>query len=1173
MSHGTTEPALNPSPSEARCTAALRRLPAALRGAVLADPEDCPLNEDFLLGHEDVAAAVRDPDVPMGQSRRQSWEALPGMRVVPFVADAVSEWAACLLPDSSVCCRARAFASDCWGTEVRTWPEHPWVVAIGADLLRIAVQIRAAPPAYAPLRRLRALLVRWLRPVGAPSRHGRFPQLAFLWHLLGLGLFLGECATAAEDRAAVPRTAARRLVAFTPPQRAALTGAGSEPAAAALAPWWVGQVRVLAGVDRARAGVYMMCAGPVAYIGMSANIHAAAGAGQLGFPDRRAAEHVRDVLQPARRSSMHKLRAFRASGPGDITFISLATGTPREMGCLERRLIKQLAPRGNATFATRHGWRRTETDAPPDRPGAARSRPPPRLRAGTSPARSAVQAAQNYLPRDLDRLFAAEARRATSASANTLREAHFDVAYWAHRAVTLQGACGPVDITVPTARAVFIAQVCTRSAAPSWEALWRTGGRRAFYEVGSAVRQLKRPGRRLLASQRWRRCSQRFGELPWAFKPLALPRGLPQAAVRQVLRQIAAHLARGCPWRALWVRTVLRPVQEAQTTYARRCFGMAAAARTCHMAELDAASPDVVRRALAGADMLRSKRYWKLPVVEDATERWRRASATVSEWLAVHSPCMPTAWRRQPLLLEPLRRAGRLTAPILMCPVPAPTAAYAAYVQELRPARHGEVLVIEDKDVAAAWRCGLLEYRLRTRHYLEADGVWRRSPLTPLQAGRYLEKLFRGLAARGLTPRCSAEQWARGVPSLYSTVKAKCWEDGRHSCERHAHCCVRRICSWARLPARALLRRVGKAWRLLVLWLGHGGGTPSLLTAARDLRARAALLEPGPDPSRCTRCGAHKTASAAVVMDASAMYEQAPPDEVLVAATTLAEVFRRRGFRGVLVEQTRQLRGRPWRPTGAYLAGWQFVSFVDMIATLQAFLAVRVATFGDTVYEQTRGLPIGGQLSDLSAALLLSLQEATWRQLHPLRVRAGFGALVDSRSCDKAIAQARYVDDMLCLSRSVCPDCLAALIVAQHPGIPFAMEASSAQGALPWLDLVVHSRRHPPHICMQLAEREWVANGAPHPRRFRVQPFLGRRHADFAGLRSHIRSSLTRWAQVGLTDFELAKAFAYHVLLFLRADYPPRLVVDAWVRHSEGYDRRRVVLAVLDRLQLPDDSV
>lgn len=406
--------------------------------------------------------------------------------------------------------------------------------------------------------------------------------------------------------------------------------------------------------------------------------------------------------------------------------------------------------------------------------------------------------------------------------------------------------------------------------------------------------------------------------------------------------------------------------------------------------------------------------------------------------------------------------------------------------------------------------------------------------------------------------QCSDARWLEGLPRLYVTQKAKCWATSQHVCSRAGHCCMRRIASWAAFPCRPMLRRIGRAWRLALSWLAHGAATQSMATSAKDLRSRCADLS-AIGGAACQRCGRAKDDTAAVVLDASAMYEKVPPSQVLAAARCVADVLRREGYQGMLVRQERRLRGRPTRASGSSRCGWTFCALVDMLRVLRASLTVTLARYGDEVFRQAGGLPIGGPLSDLGAGLLLGLQEAAWRRIAPLRLQAEWPQLPTAMSCTACLAQVRYVDDIITVSRAFCPECLASLVVDQHPGVPFTLEESSAQGAARWLDLLVYAKRSPVQLAPALPELPWILQEADVPKTFRLPPFLGERHMDVPGVRSHIRSRLSRWGQMQLSRRELVRVVVYEYLLFVRSGFPPRLVTTLWTSHSRDHREAAVV--------------
>lgn len=130
-------------------------------------------------------------------------------------------------------------------------------------------------------------------------------------------------------------------------------------------------------------------------------------------------------------------------------------------------------------------------------------------------------------------------------------------------------------------------------------------------------------------------------------------------------------------------------------------------------------------------------------------------------------------------------------------------------------------------------------------------------------------------------------------------------------------------------------------------------------------------------------------------------------------------------------------------------------------------------------------------MRNLGPGLLLVAQEAAWRQMPRLRRLNGFGVYADARDCRMALAATRYVDDVLAISRSLCPCCVAEWVLAMLAGVPFAVEHTSAESrALPWLDVRFHTDRWPPAVfahgaagTVQSPTVAWSTRRAHPPRR------------------------------------------------------------------------------------------
>lgn len=744
---------------------------------------------------------------------------------------------------------------------------------------------------------------------------------------------------------------------------------------------------MITGSVRPDSVVYALVGATRSYIGVSSHAHARAGASRLGLLDARHWEHMRHLVRPDRRGGVHKLRVLRLDPVGSLSTFVVQSGDSLRMEALERLLIRSVAPVANAQGAFVRGWRRPTPGA---KGSAERGRPPPRMRAPQSSCRTPVEAVVPMMLKAMVEI-QAERRRALQALASRrVQEMSFDEAYSLYRLTPHGAAIGPVDLRAPECFELRMSLLCTRDRHIPW-GQWRQAlGLRGLYALGFGLLELRRAGRRLLGIRRWRAFMEGIGEPGWSLPVVSLPRSATPGARHAVRQRLVALLADGDAARRSWVQLRLRVVMGPAETYARARMRMSSVSRVASLAELDAATPQGREGALQGADLVRVKRYWKPTLLQFPMSRLSRGVDALIAWFR--------QWQRHDRSgatmghAKAQRLAEFLAAPLLSDPPAACSDAYREYVSALPQAGVDQVVVIEDKDTSSAWLSSRCAYLIRSLHFVLQDWSWVRSALSPDGAARAVMEAHRPLVESGVLRPTSLDRWAAGLPSLYTTQTAKCWQDGARCCTREKHSCVRRICSWARMPGRPLLRLLGKAWRVAVLRSGHGAGTASLATGASDLRARSAALVPGRDPRSCCRCAAPKLLCVGIVMDASSMYEQVPPDQVLQAADVLLRALRSRGFRGILVRAGRRLQGRLWRHPGAYQDTWRFVTFADMRHVLAASLSVRYAFFAGAVFGQARGMPIGGPLSDLGAALLLGMQEAAWRQHLRLRRLAGFGA-------------------------------------------------------------------------------------------------------------------------------------------------------------------------------------
>ena len=159
------------------------------------------------------------------------------------------------------------------------------------------------------------------------------------------------------------------------------------------------------------------------------------------------------------------------------------------------------------------------------------------------------------------------------------------------------------------------------------------------------------------------------------------------------------------------------------------------------------------------------------------------------------------------------------------------------------------------------------------------------------------------------------------------------------------------------------------------------------------------------------------------------MYERLSVHEVWSALEGLVRHVRARGVRGVLLKTSSGLAGWPTRAAGHFGRGAVRVGLDAILAGVGVALSQPCVVVGDVVFRQVAGSPIGGPLSDVSAALVLGMREYFWQTLDALRDHQRFGrGDLRGLGATESVASARYVDDVIAVSRVLCCGCLDVLI-------------------------------------------------------------------------------------------------------------------------------------------------
>ena len=786
-----------------------------------------------------------------------------------------------------------------------------------------------------------------------------------------------------------------------------------------------------------------------------------------------------------------------------------------------------------------------------------RRRPPGRRRAGLP---DALRASLHWLAQADGRLCKSEgrgARREAGRLTADLRDLPFAEQYaaWQRARWHLGLGEGPVDIlstrgdTLLAAWFAGTSHVChdsllQRAAGDDLVALRACDAVQGLRHADGRRRALDRISRLL---RLWRLPARGVKAVRWPTKAAGCTAAAALGEVRACLTGRGRRL-----WR--WVRERTRVVLPRRQTHSShwnhiRCAR--AADVTALLATGAARGPPA---AGDQASMERVKRYWKLPVAVTRARALYQGRCEVHEWAR---RCFGASYSGRPPA-----RPGRLEALERLRGAPAGDSELSAYAACLAPPAEGEVLVQEDKDKSAAWRMPVQVYVHWMVYLLVADAThWRRVDCTVREVSEFYRHLHRLVLPARFRYMAAPHRWARfGLNYMYMNLKAKCFEHGRgRVCQKNGHSCLRKVVSWRTHPAVDYYRWVARGVQTLVTAWGRGYDVSSLKTAAAELRAKvAALSGPGAGrsvgagrrvscPTDCTRCGAHMPGPAVVVADAAQMYEEVPPDRVRQGLRSLISWAAELGYVGVAVCKRSSgpsfLVRQRWRhPPGSVLFTWEELRLGMDLALAQSAVSV-----GDSVWRQAEGLPIGGPHSPASCSVVLGADEAAWTADAAARALHRF--LPEGRRLSEQVALARYVDDLIMVSRVWCHACLEDMLTAMYRRpVQFDRQATSAHGQ-PWLDMWVSFRCGQLEIHMDGQEQEWVqCLAARPPAKFRLKPYLGDEEDSLEALRQHVSGRTARLKQAGLEGEALRKAVEREILVLALHGYPRELLLRVWSR-------------------------
>ena len=213
-------------------------------------------------------------------------------------------------------------------------------------------------------------------------------------------------------------------------------------------------------------------------------------------------------------------------------------------------------------------------------------------------------------------------------------------------------------------------------------------------------------------------------------------------------------------------------------------------------------------------------------------------------------------------------------------------------------------------------------------------------------------------------------------------------------------------------------------------------------------------------------------------------------------------------------------------------------------------LAQSAVSVGNSVWVQAEGLPIGGPHGPASCSVVLGADEAAWTNDVAARTRHGF--LPGECGLEEQVALARYVDDLIMVSRIWCSSCLEDMLTAMYrKPVQFDRQATSAHGQ-PWLDMWVSFRGGTLEIHMDGQEQEWVqCQASMPPAKTRLKPYLGDEAESLEALRLHVSGRTARLRQAGLDDVALRRAVQREIRVLALHGYPREMMLRVWSKSRQ----------------------
>ena len=918
------------------------------------------------------------------------------------------------------------------------------------------------------------------------------------------------------------------------------------------------QLRCKVGSLNEEGHLYLLCSLRQCYLGSTACSRRAWRCA-MRSPMSRFYEHLHD-LKLARRSAsyakfLRKTHIFKHVDLGDLCIWVVAVEQLAVVRSLEQCFLRvghwPANSQSTKTPACKY-IRRSQASRQPGR------RPPPRFR--LRPDRSQLEQRVSFI--------VIRAKNSVVKSSQICRSGLNDQQYLcqaflmsfhgAYRHVQLHmlaltGQFGPLDLRHVRYEPLFACYLCDTKAmcSESWESIrqrWALTaacpGCEAIVSVFVLQRQPSCPtrARGLKACDRWLRRHNLPGTKK---KKIRWPIAVPTSVFRSCLQDIRVSLVQSCgPLLARWIVSSVQAVPPPRKTYTC-CWNHIQACRDLPDASLFNLPACSLNLSVSeGRQMQLCKKYWKTPIWEPVVGAAKRAITNLQSWLRMLGFSLGWRWHRH----------VRGWLGCCFANISHDLTDHWTYVERLR-VPPGFVAVQEDKDKASCWLLPCSVYNKLFALMVKQDAHhWVRHTGNVVEVVEHYRQLHEDKLPSHLRGFCAHSRWKQWrLPYMYINIKSKCFESsiGR-VCLKPSHACCRRIVSWATHPCKWLYKFNARALEGAVRLWGKGFETHDLFSAVRDLRVAVGKLNHSHDfVHSCYKCKSSKQPLCVWVGDAAQLFEEVCRDEVLTRLKAILAELREasNGSYGIVTKKSRRLHywlaRNNFRPSaGARLHRWD-----EMIAITEVALAQTCVRVGPVLFQQCRGVPIGGFLSKQCASVYLGFSEAQWVQNAKEEHTLWFPPQL---TFYEAVAATRYVDDLVLVSSVLCGACLNTLpgSIYQQP-VSFDA-AKPAQLGVPWLDVWLRCDGLNLDVLAHGVEGPWRAAAAAGdvgpPAKFRLMPFQGVAMLDEQMLLALLNGKLNRWCSLDLSHVNLLRAVECELQIWALHGYPLGVMLKIWRR-------------------------